>query len=324
MVHQGTTLSEALKNIRGDFLFWQREVYEHLNRAPEKGTPSQVTGGHSGCHLVSDRITGNQCESAHSGGEPTPPEPQRKGDPEVRIRPARGVPRAGRTVRASSKPRAMTGGSDKGHTETRGGASPTFPWMQDTPERLRLRLRWTPRPVPESSKPSLILLYAGKDDAGALDAYLHAYNPAFSEYIWAVDIRRNVEILAGHAGRRALLYDVLHGHGHGGQGRLCGGRPQLQDVEHSQMVPQTGRPAAGEGQGGADPVGLEGLEPPGNGGHGQRQRAHAPTDVPDLAGLAPPSWSTQWTNGVQQVLIDLGHTGLHSMGERTPPLPHQV
>ena len=37
MVHQGTTLSDALKNIRGDFLFWQREVYEHLNRAPEKG-----------------------------------------------------------------------------------------------------------------------------------------------------------------------------------------------------------------------------------------------------------------------------------------------
>ena len=37
MVHQATTLSDALKNIRGDFLFWQREVYEHLNRAPEKG-----------------------------------------------------------------------------------------------------------------------------------------------------------------------------------------------------------------------------------------------------------------------------------------------
>ena len=43
----------------------------------------------------------------------------------------------------------------------------------------------TPRPVPGS-----ILLHAGKDDAGALDAYLHAYNPAFSEYSWAVDIRR--------------------------------------------------------------------------------------------------------------------------------------
>ena len=37
MVHQGTTLSDALKNIRGDFLFCQREVYERLNRAPEKG-----------------------------------------------------------------------------------------------------------------------------------------------------------------------------------------------------------------------------------------------------------------------------------------------
>ena len=37
MVHQGTTLSDALKNIRGDFLFWQREVYEHLNRAPGEG-----------------------------------------------------------------------------------------------------------------------------------------------------------------------------------------------------------------------------------------------------------------------------------------------
>ena len=28
MVRQGTTLSDALKNIRGDFLFWQQEVYE--------------------------------------------------------------------------------------------------------------------------------------------------------------------------------------------------------------------------------------------------------------------------------------------------------
>ena len=180
MVHQGTTLPEALKNIRGDFLFWQREVYEHLNRAPEKGkskskaikvwpsgptrskpkgkggkgkshgrttglsripkgvaycrdhhlhnkcsgscgrshnclvrkdgwvcdapieacatgmpTPSQVTGGYSGCHrprgfLVSNGITGHQCESAHSGGEPTPPEPQRKADRAGKARTAAG------------------------------------------------------------------------------------------------------------------------------------------------------------------------------------------------------------------------------------------
>ena len=57
----------------------------------------------------------------------------------------------------------MTGGSDKGHTESLGGASPTF--SRTFRKRLRLRLRWTPRPVPESSKPSLIL-YARKDDAG--------------------------------------------------------------------------------------------------------------------------------------------------------------
>ena len=173
-------------------------------------SPSQVTGGHSGCHRprgfpVSVGITNHQSESAHRG-EPSPPEPQRKaeraGEPQMggdfsapteavgRSRPARGVPRAGRTASKHQARGQMTGGSDKGHTESLGGASPTLPWMQDIPERLRLRLGWTPRPVSGSSKPSLILLYAGKDDAGALDAYIHAYNPAFSEYIWAVDIRR--------------------------------------------------------------------------------------------------------------------------------------
>ena len=41
-----------------------------------------------------------------------------------------------------------------------------------------------------ANQPVFILLHAGKEDAGALDAYIHAYNPAISEYIWAVDIRR--------------------------------------------------------------------------------------------------------------------------------------
>ena len=116
---------------------------------------------------------------------PRPPRETRGEDP-----PGKGRSKGGQNRQGKQQAQGQTtGGSDKGHTETP-GTSPTFPWMQDTPERLRLRLRWTPRPVPESSKPTLILLYAGKDDAGALDAYLHAYNPAFSEYIWAVDIRR--------------------------------------------------------------------------------------------------------------------------------------
>ena len=62
------------------------------------------------------------------------------------------------------------------------GTSPTFPWMQDTPERLRSRLRWTPRPVPESSKPTLILLHAGKDDAGALDTSMPTTRPSRSTF----------------------------------------------------------------------------------------------------------------------------------------------
>ena len=250
MVHQGTTLSEALKNIRGDFLFWQREVYEHLNRAPEKGkskskapkvwqtqgkgksqhpldpmagplgfqesqrggvlqrsspsqqvfgimrpipqlpggcvmpphrsmchmpTPSQVTGGHSGCHrprgfLVFVGITGHQCESAHSGGEPTPPEPQRKADRagEARTAAGRGFlqgatpsteeeertqPGHSRRAQAPLSPapteatprETQSPGTDdwrvrqRTHGIPRGGQA-TFPsWMQDTPERLRLR-----------------------------------------------------------------------------------------------------------------------------------------------------------------------------------------
>ena len=122
-----------------------------------------LTGGHSGCHRPRS-FPGHQCESAHRGGEPAPPEPQRMADrageartasdgggllqgatgpgspsteeeersqpgtpegrkhpfpphpprqwedphretqKEVKIRPARGVSRAGRTARASIKP----------------------------------------------------------------------------------------------------------------------------------------------------------------------------------------------------------------------------
>ena len=43
MVHQGTTLSDALKNIRGDFLFWRREVYEQgAGEGEDKGKAPKV------------------------------------------------------------------------------------------------------------------------------------------------------------------------------------------------------------------------------------------------------------------------------------------
>ena len=88
----------------------------------------------------------------------------------------------------------------------------------------------------------------------------------------------------------------------------------------------------------ADLVGLRGLGAQGYGGHGQRQRAHAPPDVPDLAGLqgarpadGPAGWllfpgAPDGPDGVQQeperseVLIDLGHAGLRSMGKKSTAL----
>ena len=180
--------------------------------------------------------------------------------------------------------------------------------------------------MPELTKPTLILLYAGKDDVGALDAYLHAYNPAFSEHIWAVDIRRK----GGDLGQ-----DML-----GDEPYSMGGGPNCRTWSILRWFPKPGGPPPVRGRA-EQTCELGGPEPSGNGGHGQRQRAHAPTDVPDLAGL-PRTRSTNGPagglllpgapngpNGVStslrsEVLIDLGHTGLHSMGERTPPLPHQV
>ena len=102
--------------------------------------------------------------------------------------------------------------------------------------------------MPGSSKPSLILLHT-KDDAGALDAYLHAYNRLLGVHLGGGYQEKGRRPWPGHAGRGALLDDVLHGHG--GQGRIGGRWPQLQDVEHFQVVPQTGWPMWG----------LEDLEP---------------------------------------------------------------
>ena len=69
MVHQGTTLSDALKNIRGDFLFWQREVYEHLNTAPEKG---RTRARHLRCGRLSGRSRRRGGKAPGPRGRPGP------------------------------------------------------------------------------------------------------------------------------------------------------------------------------------------------------------------------------------------------------------
>ena len=63
MVHQGTTLSDALKNIRGDFLFWQREVYEHLNRAWAFKNPKGVA--YCRDHHLHNKCSGS-CGRSHN------------------------------------------------------------------------------------------------------------------------------------------------------------------------------------------------------------------------------------------------------------------
>ena len=137
---------------------------------------------------------------------PFPPHPARQWE-EPPERP-RGEDPPGRTVRASSKTRERSHGNPRGD-------KPHLPL--DTPERLRLR---TPHPVPESSKPTLILLHAGKDDAGASMPATRPSRSTFGQ--WTLGER--VAILDMTCGRRAILYNVLHGHG--GQGRLCGGGPR--------------------------------------------------------------------------------------------------
>ena len=426
MVHQGTTLSDALKNIRGDFLFWQREVYEHLNRAPEKGKnkgkapkvwqtqwekpkkggkgawpsgptrskpkgqlplssmagplgfqesqrggvlqksspPQQVLGivrparsgrmggcvmpphrsmrhrhaltfpsdrRPSGCHRlrgfpVSVGITGHQCERAHRlaiptrataegrqsgdglrwGGtspgchRPRKPLHQRRG-----AAPARALQKGGsipfpRTHRGSGKtpperPRGrsrpararaqgkhqdrgqMTGGSDKGHTESLGGASPTFPWMQDIPERLRLRLG------------------ADADRRKGGDLGQDPYSTMCSS---------------------------------GGQGRIGGRWKNCRTGGIVRWFPKLGGPPPVRGRAEQTLWGLEDLEP----------RVMEDTDndsvlaYKGLGQLTAPQVGSSFLEHPMdpiepersEVLIDLGHAGLRSMGKGTPPLPHQV
>ena len=69
----------------------------------------------------------------------------------------------------------------------------TFPWMENIPERLVQRLRWTRGTSPKvpPSGPIIVLLYAGKEDPTSLDSCLHANYPHLSSMVVAVDILRS-------------------------------------------------------------------------------------------------------------------------------------
>ena len=69
--------------------------------------------------------------------------------------------------------------------------TPTFTWMNHIPLRLQERLKWQQVDTSQVTTPVILLLYSGKDDAGSLDACIHAYHPHLSPHVISVDNRRD-------------------------------------------------------------------------------------------------------------------------------------
>ena len=67
---------------------------------------------------------------------------------------------------------------------------PSFTWMDTIPGHLRKRFIWAPVALPPDTAPTILLLYAGRDDAGSLDSCIHAYHPDLSPRVCAIDTRR--------------------------------------------------------------------------------------------------------------------------------------
>ena len=68
---------------------------------------------------------------------------------------------------------------------------PFFPWMNHVPQRLLQRLTWKPQQTTPTDQHYILLLYAGKDDAGSLDSCIHSLFPEVSHMLWAIDTRRD-------------------------------------------------------------------------------------------------------------------------------------
>ena len=88
----------------------------------------------------------------------------------------------------------------------------TFPWMENIPERLVQRLRWTQGTSPKvpSSGPIIVLLYAGKEDPTSLDSCLHANYPHLSSMVVAVDILRSGPKGSHDMLQRTQLQNMVH------------------------------------------------------------------------------------------------------------------
>eukprot|EP00435_Cladocopium_sp_Y103_P069921 s192_g34.t1 len=186
LVHGGESLSQALKTIRQDLLFWTREVYER-----EGNTPKPVT---------------------------TPSSP---------------------TLEENF---------------------PQFTWMQSLPPRLRQRLHWTPTTVAGITSPVMLLLYAGKDDAGSLDSCLHSYYPELTPHVWVIDNRRD----PAPRGQDMLAdqpYSTLCTLAAQGQILFVGGGPNCRTWSILRWFPKPGAPKPVRGRPDSLAWGLDALSP---------------------------------------------------------------
>ena len=125
----------------------------------------------------------------------------------------------------------------------------TFPWMENIPERLVQRLRWTQGTSPKvpSSGPIIVLLYAGKEDPTSLDSCLHANYPHLSSMVVAVDILRS-----GPKGNHDMLQPELYGAlcTAAKQGRVVfiGGGPNCRTWSILRHIPKPGAPTPVRGR----------------------------------------------------------------------------
>ena len=124
-----------------------------------------------------------------------------------------------------------------------------FPWMENIPERLIQRLRWTQGTSPKvpSSGPIIVLLYAGKEDPTSLDSCLHANYPHLSSMVVAVDILRS-----GPKGNHDMLQPELYGAlcTAAKQGRVVfiGGGPNCRTWSILRHIPKPGAPTPVRGR----------------------------------------------------------------------------
>ena len=121
-------------------------------------------------------------------------------------------------------------------------------------------MNWTPVALDKWAKPVILLLYAGKDDAGSLDACLHAHHAWISPFIRAIDTRRD----PGPMGQDMLApepYNTLCTMAARGLIPIVTGGPNCRTWSILRWFPKPGAPKPVRGRSEEQVWGLPGLTP---------------------------------------------------------------